>query len=242
MTLLLQLFFVVKDRALKVCRNFVPVAAIFVTAVPFINDSFDLTGNLWSDESAVIEDAYTRLSDGITADNGKKKAIEDLSVIFRERAEDGGNYFIDSLVITSKSPGTKVNLKGVNVSDTFWINSSFLHVDLTGANLKNMRGGNNVFNGSVLKANLRESAFLFSKFRDVDFTGAELQHSFLFGADFKGAILEHARLTGADLRKAENLTCAQLTKAFHWQKAYRDPMLACGATIPVRSSSKAPEA
>ena len=46
------------------------------------------------------------------------------------------------------------------------------------------------------------------------------------------ANLTGAELTEADLRAVLGLTCDQLQEAAHWESAYRDPELACGADIP----------
>lgn len=81
----------------------------------------------------------------------------------------------------------------------------------------------------------------------ADLLGADLQRADLRGAVLKGANLAGARLEGANLFKAildetdlsntsllgaQFIHCAQLQAAHHWQLAYRDDDLACGATIP----------
>jgi uncharacterized protein YjbI with pentapeptide repeats len=77
-----------------------------------------------------------------------------------------------------------------------------------------------------------------SDFSWAVFNHSDLNHSFLEGADlrncdFKEADLTNAFLGESDLRGAINLTCEQLTTAENWQQAYRDPELACGASIPI---------
>ncbi len=88
--------------------------------------------------------------------------------------------------------------------------------------------------------------------RGLDLSGADLAGADLGGADLRGTLLSgtnlvgtrlqdanlfKAVLDGADLQKAELsgarfLHCAQLQTARHWQSAFRDDDLACGAAIP----------
>ncbi len=88
--------------------------------------------------------------------------------------------------------------------------------------------------------------------RGLDLTGARLSRADLIGADLRGTVLSGADLAGArlrdanlfkavmdgadvdgaDLRGAQFLHCGQLTSARHWETAYRDEELACGAPIP----------
>ncbi len=88
--------------------------------------------------------------------------------------------------------------------------------------------------------------------RGLDLSGAHLEGVVLSGADLRGAILrgaqlanakldhanlfktvlDGANLAGATLVGAQFLNCAQLAAAQHWQNAYRDDELACGAPIP----------
>jgi uncharacterized protein YjbI with pentapeptide repeats len=88
--------------------------------------------------------------------------------------------------------------------------------------------------------------------RGLDLSGANLERAILSGADLRGAILRDAQLTDANLDRAnlfkavldgadlagaslvgvQFLTCAQLAVTHHWQAAYRDDELACGAPIP----------
>jgi uncharacterized protein YjbI with pentapeptide repeats len=90
--------------------------------------------------------------------------------------------------------------------------------------------------------------------RGLDLTRADLGGADLTGADLRGALLSEADLTGArlqganlfkamldgaDFEKAELcgarfVHCAQLEMARHWQSAFRDEDLACGAAIPSR--------
>ncbi len=78
----------------------------------------------------------------------------------------------------------------------------------------------------------------------ADLTGADLRGTLLSQANLAGARLQDANLfkavlDGADLHKAELsgarfVHCAQLQSARHWQSAFRDHDLACGAAIPSR--------
>jgi uncharacterized protein YjbI with pentapeptide repeats len=81
----------------------------------------------------------------------------------------------------------------------------------------------------------------------VDLWGADLRGTNLNGANLSGAHLEStnlfkAVLDGADLAEAflygaQFLNCAQLVVARNWQSAFRDDVLACGASIPNKKSS-----
>ena len=73
----------------------------------------------------------------------------------------------------------------------------------------------------------------------ADLRGALLSQANLAGARLQGANLFKAVLDGADLERAELsgarfVHCAQLQSARHWQSAFRDHDLACGAAIPSR--------
>jgi uncharacterized protein YjbI with pentapeptide repeats len=90
--------------------------------------------------------------------------------------------------------------------------------------------------------------------RGLDLTRADLGGADLTGADLRGALLSEANLAaarlrdanlfkavldGADLERAELcgarfVHCAQLQAARHWQSAFRDEDLACGAALPRR--------
>ena len=88
--------------------------------------------------------------------------------------------------------------------------------------------------------------------RGLDLSGANLEVAVLSGADLRGSILRDAQLANANLERAnlfkailngadlagaslvdaQFLNCGQLAEAHHWQAAYRDDELACGAPIP----------
>jgi uncharacterized protein YjbI with pentapeptide repeats len=88
--------------------------------------------------------------------------------------------------------------------------------------------------------------------RGHDLAGTDLSDADLHQADLRGTILSKAKLIGADLAGANVfkavfdgsdlsranlvgarfLNCAQLATAMNWQSAFRDPDLACGASVP----------
>src|SRR5712691_4473768 len=82
------------------------------------------------------------------------------------------------------------------------------------------------------RADLRGADLRGTKFCDADLSGAHLD-----GANFFKAVLDGANLAGAFLTGAQFLNCAQLVVSRNWQSAFRDDMLACGASIPNRQVS-----
>ena len=77
--------------------------------------------------------------------------------------------------------------------------------------------------------------------RGADLRGTNLSQANLSGANLEGANLFKAMLDGADLggaflNGAQFLNCAQLVVARNWQSAFRDEVLACGASIPDRKA------
>ena len=82
------------------------------------------------------------------------------------------------------------------------------------------------------RADLRGADLRGTKFCDADLSGAHLE-----GANFFKVILDGADLTAAFLDGVQFLNCAQLIVARNWQSAFRDDVLACGASIPNRKSS-----
>ena len=83
------------------------------------------------------------------------------------------------------------------------------------------------------RADLRHADLRGTNFCDADLSGAHLD-----GANFFKAILDGANLAGAFLTGAQFLNCAQLVVSRNWQSAFRDDMLACGASIPDRKPSE----
>ena len=83
------------------------------------------------------------------------------------------------------------------------------------------------------RADLRGADFRGTKLCDTDLSGAHLE-----GANFFKAVLDGADLVGAFLYEAQFLNCAQLVVTQHWQAAFRDDALACGAPIPDRNPSE----
>lgn len=69
-------------------------------------------------------------------------------------------------------------------------------------------------------------------FRSTVFSLSNFNHASLRLANLEGTVFTCADLDKADLRDAKNLTCEKLSRARNWQQAYRDPELACGASIP----------
>ena len=79
--------------------------------------------------------------------------------------------------------------------------------------------------------------------RGADLRGTNLSHANLSAAHLEGAnlfkaVLDGADLAGAFLYGAQFLNCAQLAVTRHWQSAFRDDTLACGASIPERKPAE----
>ena len=79
--------------------------------------------------------------------------------------------------------------------------------------------------------------------RDTDLRGTNLSQANLSGAHLERANLFKAVLDGADLQRAflygaQFLNCAQLVVSQNWQSAFRDEVLACGASIPDAQQSE----
>ena len=68
--------------------------------------------------------------------------------------------------------------------------------------------------------------------RGTDLSQANLSVAHLEAANFFKAVLDGADLAGAFLKGAQFLNCAQLIVAQNWQSAFRDDVLACGASVP----------
>ena len=71
----------------------------------------------------------------------------------------------------------------------------------------------------------------------ADLRGTNLSQANLSGANLEGAnlfkaVLDGADLAGAFLYQAQFLNCAQLVVTRNWQSAFRDDVVACGASIP----------
>jgi uncharacterized protein YjbI with pentapeptide repeats len=96
------------------------------------------------------------------------------------------------------------------------------------------------FSGGALRGlDLSGCDFSRADLHDADLRGARLCDANLAGANLAGANLFKAVLDGADLTAAilsgvRFLNCAQLVTARHWQSAFRDEELACGAALPTR--------
>src|ERR1700747_2170464 len=68
--------------------------------------------------------------------------------------------------------------------------------------------------------------------RGTNLSGANLSGAHLDGANFFKAVLDDADIAGATLNGAQFLNCAQLIVAQNWQSAFRDDVLAYGASVP----------
>jgi len=79
------------------------------------------------------------------------------------------------------------------------------------------------------RADLRGADLRGTRCCDMNLSGARLERANLFKA-----VLEGADLAGAFLMGVQFLNCAQLILARHWQSAFRDDALGCGAAIPER--------
>ena len=73
--------------------------------------------------------------------------------------------------------------------------------------------------------------------RGTNLSGANLSDAHLEGANLFKAVLDGADLAGAFFYRVQFLNCAQLVVARNWQSAFRDDVLACGASIPNKKSS-----
>ena len=73
--------------------------------------------------------------------------------------------------------------------------------------------------------------------RGTNLSGANLSGAHLESANLFKAVLDDADLAEALLHGAQFLNCAQLVVARNWQSAFREDMLACGASIPNKKSS-----
>ncbi len=98
-------------------------------------------------------------------------------------------------------------------------------VDLSGAALR----GLDLEGADLSGADLKDADL-----RGANLSGANLAAARLDGANLFKAIIDGADLNEADLRGVQFLQCPQLESAHHWQSAYRDEDLACGAAIPSR--------
>lgn len=92
-------------------------------------------------------------------------------------------------------------------------------------------------NVSLRGLNLAKADLTGADLRKTDLRGTILSGAVLIGANLTGAnlfkaILDGADLAGANLIGAQFLNCAQLMTTRHWQSAFRDSDLACGAPIP----------
>ena len=74
--------------------------------------------------------------------------------------------------------------------------------------------------------------------RGTNLSQANLSRAHLDGANFFKAVLDGANLAGAFLIGAQFLNCAQLVVTQNWQSAFRDEVLACGASIPDAQQSE----
>ena len=95
--------------------------------------------------------------------------------------------------------------------------------DLSGAGLR----GLDLSGFDLSQANLRGADLRGTNFSQANLSGAHLE-----GANLFKAVLDGAGLAGAFLYEAQFLNCAQLVVTRNWQSAFRDDVVACGASIP----------
>ena len=100
--------------------------------------------------------------------------------------------------------------------------------DLAGADLWNA----NLVGADLFEANLGGANLRHTNLRGADLGGANLRGASLFKADLREANLKDADLKGADLRSVKGVDCEDLKQTIGWERARRDPDLACGADIP----------
>ena len=104
-----------------------------------------------------------------------------------------------------------------------WREAQNLTPDLSGAGLR----GLDLSGFDLSQADLRGADL-----RGTNFSQANLSAAHLEGANLFKAVLDGADLAGAFLYKAQFLNCAQLVVTRNWQSAFRDDVLACGASTP----------
>ena len=97
--------------------------------------------------------------------------------------------------------------------------------DLSGARLR----GLDLSDADLAGANLSGADLRGTVLRSADLSGANLD-----GANMFKAVIDDADLAGANLLQAQFLNCAQLESGRHWESAYREEILGCGAAIPSR--------
>ena len=85
---------------------------------------------------------------------------------------------------------------------------------------------------TLARGNLNRAKLTLANLVHANLESADLESAAFRGANLKGADLEGANLKGANLKGAQGVTCHQLIQALHWETAYRDKELACGAPIP----------
>jgi len=104
-----------------------------------------------------------------------------------------------------------------------WREAQNLTPDLSGAGLR----GLDLSGFDLSQADLRGADL-----RGTNFSQANLSAAHLEGANLFKAVLDGADLAGAFLYDAQFLNCAQLVVTRNWQSAFRDDVVACGASIP----------
>jgi len=104
-----------------------------------------------------------------------------------------------------------------------WRASQNITPDLSGAGLR----GLDLSGFDLSHADLRNADLRGTNLSDASLSGAHVE-----GANLFKAVLDGADLAGAFLYQAQFLNCAQLVVTRNWQSAFRDDVVACGASIP----------
>lgn len=126
----------------------------------------------------------------------------------------------------------EADLREANLSSSNLRGVRLYRTDLRGANLIRVSLRGAILQGADLRgAILRGASLMGASLREASLRGADLRR-----ANLRSANLEKANLRRTDLRGAKGLDCSQLKRARHWEKAYRDKKLACGAPIPTPPS------
>lgn len=135
------------------------------------------------------------------------------------------------------------DLRGAYLREADLQGASLWEADLQGADLQevNLRGAD-LREADLRGANLWETDLQGASLWKADLRGAVLQDADLWNADLRGAVLKEADRheavlwrtdrREAELRKTIEIHCLQLKQAKHWDEAYRDEDLSCGAAIP----------
>ena len=132
----------------------------------------------------------------------------------RKPTTRGGHIFDLSNVFLFNANFGQTSLARVNLSDCdfrscLFERTSLAHANLVGSNFK----GSDLVGSNFKGSNLKGAKFNNANISDANFEGANLVNSNFEGSNLKGAKFNNANIRAADLRKALNLTQAQIDSA-----------------------------